>query len=73
MTADPITRLNAALEGRCTIEREIAEGGGSEASGSLPVSSAAGGEGFTFKRPIALGRAYLQSQEPSDPVVPGLE
>jgi serine/threonine protein kinase len=27
MTLDPITRLNAALEGRYRIEREIGEGG----------------------------------------------
>ena len=27
MTSDPITRLNAALEGRYRIEREIGEGG----------------------------------------------
>ncbi len=27
MTTDPITRLNAALEGRYRIEREIGEGG----------------------------------------------
>ena len=24
---DPITRLNAAIEGRCRIEREVGEGG----------------------------------------------
>ncbi len=27
MTTDPITRLNAALEGRYRVEREIGEGG----------------------------------------------
>ena len=27
MTDDPITRLNAALEGRYRIERELGEGG----------------------------------------------
>ena len=27
MTTDPITRLNAALEGRHAVEREIGEGG----------------------------------------------
>ena len=27
MTADPITRLNAALEGRYRVERELGEGG----------------------------------------------
>ena len=27
MTSDPITRLNAALEGRYRIERELGEGG----------------------------------------------
>ncbi len=27
MTSDPITRLNAALEGRYRVEREIGEGG----------------------------------------------
>ena len=27
MSDDPITRLNAALEGRYTIERELGEGG----------------------------------------------
>ena len=27
MSADPITRLNAALEGRYRIERELGEGG----------------------------------------------
>lgn len=32
MTADPITRLNAALEGRYAIEREIGEGEESEDS-----------------------------------------
>ena len=26
-TPDPVTRLNAALQGRCRIEREIGEGG----------------------------------------------
>ncbi len=30
---DPITRLNAALEGRYAIEREIGEGGMAVASG----------------------------------------
>tara|TARA_B100000586_G_C19889867_1_gene334498 strand:- start:264 stop:404 length:141 start_codon:yes stop_codon:yes gene_type:complete len=25
--SDPVTRLNAALEGRCAIERELGEGG----------------------------------------------
>ena len=27
MTADPVTRLNTALEGRYAIERELGEGG----------------------------------------------
>ncbi len=32
--SDPVTRLNAALEGRYAIERELGEGG--EAGGPLP-------------------------------------
>ena len=40
---------------------------------AVDLGSEAGGVGFAFKRPVPLERAHLQSQEPSDPVVPGLE
>ena len=44
MTTDPITRLNAALEGRYRVEREIGEGG--MATGSAQ----GGGEGPQARR-----------------------
>ena len=37
--ADPITRLNATLEGRYRIERELGEGGMARTVGAIYVSS----------------------------------
>ena len=42
MTADPITRLNAALEGRYAIERELGEGGMADLNTSSGVTVACG-------------------------------
>ena len=48
MTTDPITRLNAALEGRYAIEREIGEGGMATASMSVAANSENGVSTFVL-------------------------
>ena len=40
--SDPITRLNAALEGRYRVEREIGEGGIATVSGQRPIRKRGG-------------------------------
>ena len=40
--SDPVTRLNAALEGRYAIERELGEGGTRKAGGQRALSSVGG-------------------------------
>ena len=53
---DPITRLNAALEGRYRIEREIDEGGMARPGLMTPGSTAAKPQGLRVAKPAGAMR-----------------